>query len=52
MSDTSMSHDYDEAAGRPPVMTRLTTTQADELERYYRLGNRDEWDQRTHDYGW
>lgn len=52
MSTEPMSHAHDDAAGRPPVMSRLTTTQADELERYYQLGNRDEWDQRTHDYGW
>lgn len=32
-------------------MMRLTTTQADELGRYDSLGNRDEWDQRTHGYG-
>ncbi len=52
MSPESMSHSHDEDSGRPPIMTRLTATQADELERYYQLGNRDEWDQRTRDYGW
>lgn len=52
MSGKSTTGGRDFMADRPPIMTRLTTTQADELERYYQIDNRAEWDQRTRDYGW
>ncbi|HQZ88583.1 MAG TPA: hypothetical protein PLR44_00820 [Thermomicrobiales bacterium] len=46
------SIDSPDDASRPLVMSELTITQAHELERYYELKNRSEWDQRTRDYGW
>ncbi|HET7034062.1 MAG TPA: hypothetical protein VFI42_00120 [Thermomicrobiaceae bacterium] len=42
----------DQAVDRPPIMSRLTSTQLSELEEQFDDGDRQQFDERADTYGW